>query len=289
MEQYMKRFRTGVMLDSFRLGIDHAIEAAATLHVQGVQAYAVDGEMKPENLTPERKRDILDRITSHGMVIAAICGDLGGHGFTKKEENPAKIEKSKRIIELAKELACNIVTTHIGVVPKDNASERYAVLLDACRELGAFAQSMDAAFAVETGPESPAVLRAFLEDVGSKGFCVNYDPANLVMVTGCDPVQGVYELQDYIVHTHAKDGVMFKKTDPQVIYDYFAQGGIEDINLKEYFLETPLGEGAVDFDAYLHALRDVGYDGFLTIEREVGDDPAEDLAHAVRFLAERQV
>ncbi|WP_066648102.1 sugar phosphate isomerase/epimerase family protein [Christensenella timonensis] len=284
----MARFQIGVMLDSFKIDINRAIEEAARLGVQGVQAYAVDGEMKPSNLSEARKKDILDRIQSHGMVVAAICGDLGGHGFTREEENPCKIEESKRIVELAKQFACNVVTTHIGVVPKDSTCKRYEVLAQACRELGEFAQGMDAAFAVETGPETPETLCSFLKDVGTRGFCVNYDPANLVMVTGSDPVQGVYTLRDYIVHTHAKDGIMLKQSDPQVIYDFFAEGGIDDLNLKDYFLETPLGEGSVDFDAYLKALDEIGYHGFLTVEREVGDTPAKDLAHAVRFLKERQ-
>ena len=61
-------------------------------------------------------------------------------------------------------------------------------------------------------------------------------------------------------------------------------GGIGDLRLGDYFLETPLGEGKVDFDAYLAALRDIGYHGFLTIEREVGDDPARDIGAAVQFL-----
>ncbi len=284
----MKQFKIGVMLDSFKIDIDRAIEEAARLGAQGVQAYAVDGEMKPSNLSANRRKDILDRIESHGMVVAAICGDLGGHGFTYEEENLCKIEESKRIMELAKHFRCNVVTTHIGVVPTDNTSKRYEVLVKACRELGAFAQGMDAAFAVETGPETPETLYHFLQDVGSRGFCVNYDPANLVMVTGSDPVQGVYTLRDYIVHTHAKDGIMLKQSDPQVIYDFFAEGGIDDLNLKDYFLETPLGGGAVDFDAYLKALDEIGYHGFLTVEREVGETPEKDLAHAICFLKERQ-
>lgn len=77
---------------------------------------------------------------------------------------------------------------------------------------------------------------------------------------------------------------MLKKTDPQVIYDFFAEGGIGDLRLEEYFLETPLGKGWVDFDAYLKALREIGYNGYLVVEREVGSDPAEDIRVAVEFL-----
>ncbi|NLN42036.1 MAG: sugar phosphate isomerase/epimerase, partial [Clostridiales bacterium] len=91
-------------------------------------------------------------------------------------------------------------------------------------------------------------------------------------------------LKDYIVHTHAKDGIMKKKTDPEIIYNYFAEGGIEDMRLEDYFLETPLGQGNVDFPKWLKALEDIGYTGFLTIEREVGANPEKDIAEAVNFL-----
>jgi len=187
-------------------------------------------------------------------------------------------------VELALEFGCRVVTTHIGVVPEDTGSETYKVLQEACNELAEFAHERGAYFAIETGPEPADRLKKFLDSLSSKGVAVNFDPANLVMVTDDDPVQGVYTLRDYIVHTHAKDGIMLKKTDPKVIYDFFAEGGIGDLRLSDYFLETPLGEGKVDFDRYLQALMDIGYGGYLTIEREVGANPMEDISHAIRFL-----
>ena len=39
-----------------------------------------------------------------------------------------------------------------------------------------------------------------------------------------------------------------------------------------------------DFDNYLKALDEIGYRGFLTIEREVGEDPTRDITEAARFL-----
>ena len=43
-------------------------------------------------------------------------------------------------------------------------------------------------------------------------------------------------------------------------------------------------EGDVGFDDAMQALRDIGYKGYLTIEREAGDDRVGDVARAVRFL-----
>ncbi|MNL88257.1 L-ribulose-5-phosphate 3-epimerase UlaE [compost metagenome] len=51
-----------------------------------------------------------------------------------------------------------------------------------------------------------------------------------------------------------------------------------------FFREVPLGEGKVDFAAYFAALQDIGYTGYLTIEREVGDQPEVDIRRAVEFI-----
>ena len=188
-----------------------------------------------------------------------------------------------RSVDLALEMGAHVVTTHIGVIPAEK-NDTYKILQEACGELAEYAHENGAWFAIETGPEPAVRLKEFLDSLSSSGVAVNLDPANLVMVTDDDPVQAVYTLKDYIVHTHAKDGILLRKTDPQIIYDFFAEGGIGDLRLDEYFKEVPLGQGKVDFDAWLKALREIGYKGFLTIEREVGSDPAADIGMAVDFL-----
>ncbi len=276
--------KIGVMVDSFKLGLRAGIKKAKEVGADGIQIYAVDGSMDPDNLNKSQRKDLLDYIKSNGLVVSALCGDLGGHGFTIPEENAWKIEKSKRIMELAKDLEANVVTTHIGVIPEDETNSRYGVLQDACEELGTFGDRMGATFAIETGPERSETLKEFLDSLDSNGVGVNLDPANLVMVTGDDPVKAVITLKNYIVHTHAKDGIMLKKTGPQIIYDFFAEGGIGDLRLEDYFAEKPLGQGNVDFAAYMKALSQIGYEGFLTVEREVGKNPERDIEDAVNYL-----
>ena len=275
----MYQFPIGVLLSSFRVDNKLAIKKAAEIGAKGVQLYATQGECAPENMTPAKRRELLDIAKSNGLVFSAICGDLG-MGFGNAEKNPELIEKSKRILDLAKDLETDVVTTHIGVVPENPDHPRYKIMQEACGELCAYADSVQAHFAIETGPETSAVLKTFLDSLGSRGVGVNLDPANLVMVTGDDPVQAVYNLKDYIVHTHAKDGIKLLDKNPEIIY-----GIIEDeIQTGEAFREVPLGEGNVPFPAYLAALEDIGYRGFLTIEREVGDNPAADIELAANFL-----
>lgn len=280
----MYRFPIGVIIDSFRLPPKEAVLKAAELPgVKGIQVYSTRGEMAPENLNAAARKGFLDLVKSNGLVISALCGDLGGGGFVHPEKNPLRIEKSKRILDLAKDLETDVVTTHIGVVPNDTNHDRYKILQEACRELAEYADSIDAHFAVETGPETALTLKGFLDTLDSKGVSVNLDPANLVMVTGDDPVKAVYTLKDYIVHTHAKDGRRLFEKDPEVVYGMAKS----EIVTGPSFEEVPLGEGDVMWDDYLAALNDIGFEGFLTIEREVGDNPAKDIAKAVEFLKEK--
>ena len=275
----MYQFPIGAIIDCFRTDFDDALRQAAELGAKGIQMYATTGEHSPEVMTTAMRREMLDKVESHGLCFSAICGDFG-KGFWDPQENPRLIEGSKRIMEMAQELETNIVTTHIGVVPEDKNNDRYKVMQEACFELSRYADSIGAHFAIETGPETSAVLKEFLDSLGSTGVGVNLDPANLVMVTGDDPVQAVYNLQKYIVHTHAKDGKQIFYKDPEIVY-----GLKKDVIVTEdSFIEVPLGEGSVNWKEYLAALEDIGFKGFLTIEREVGDDPEKDIRKAVEFL-----
>ena len=277
----MVQFPIGVIIDSFRTDTRSSILQAAKLGAQGIQMYSTKGENSPEALTGEKRRELLDFVKSNGLCFSAICGDLG-RGFGNRSLNPHLIEKSKRIMELALELETNVVTTHIGVVPEDPTVERYGIMQEACYELASYADSLGAHFAIETGPEPASVLKKFLNGLHSKGVAVNLDPANLVMVVGDDPVDAVHTLKDYIVHTHAKDGVMIERTNPEYIYGVTPKP--EDLKGIKFFREVPLGEGGVNFKTYLAALEEIGYRGFLTIEREAGEDPAADILTAKNHL-----
>ena len=251
--------KIGLISDSLRLPFAESISAAAKLGVTGVQKYMTDWGFGAEDMTPAKIREIRDIMDSNGLIFSAFCGDFG-----IDLDNDEVIEKSMRVLDKAKELGCSIVTTHIGHI-EDGDSPRMEKLRNNCYKLAAYADSMNSKFACETGTEKAAAMKKFLDDLGAKGLATNMDPANLVMVAKDDPVQAVYTLKDYIVHTHAKDGIVTDKT-------------------KYGWLEVPLGTGGVDWDNYLKALNDIGYQGYLTIEREVGENPGADIAMAVDFL-----
>jgi len=258
--------KIGVIPDCFRLPIREGIRKAAELKLDGIQPYATHGDLDPKNLSKTGRQDLRTFVEGLGLRFSALVGDFGGHGFADPKSIEWRVERTKEVVDLAVELGTDVVTTHIGVVPADPNDAAWKTMVQALPEVGAYAHERGVSLATETGPEPAALLRKLLDTIGNPGLKANYDPANLVMVVGDDPVKGVAELAAYIVHTHAKDGIKLDK------------------NNTPPWKEVPLGTGGVDFPGYLRALKEIGYGGFFTIEREVGENPEADIVLARDFL-----
>ena len=271
--------KIGVMADSFRKeNFALGLAAAKAVGADGMQIYA---DEKIKSCDKPALKEMRRMAEDDGLVFSAVCGDFGCDMYYNGDR--ALIDAEKRIMESAKILGADVVTTHIGVVTEER-DDRYESILSVCRELSAFAESAGGKFAVETGPEKARLLKRFLDEAGN-GISVNFDPANLIMCARDDVLEAVRILGDKIVHAHAKDGVNLKPFDTRALYapGYYGLTPIGK-NYPEYFCETSLGKGGVDWTAYINALKAVGYDGFLTVERECGDDPAKDIGDAVVFL-----
>ena len=264
--------KIGAMTTSFRKPFEEALEASAALGVDGVQIWATNityyhpdrpvGELDPELTREEEQRELMRTLSRLGMGISALCGDLG-RGFVRPDHIAEDVEKTKRMMDLARALGVKVLTSHIGRIPEDPSAPEYRTATEALEEIGRYGDRIGVVFASETGPETGAALAKFLRRLKTRSIKANYDPANMVY-HGFDPVQGVYDLREFIVHTHAKDAI---GPGPR-------RG------------EVPLGEGEVPWRRYLRALQEIGYDGYLTIEREVGEDPAADIVTAAKFLRE---
>lgn len=278
-------FKIGTLADWFGVGLIKGIKQSQNCGASGVQIYA-DNELNPERITREQIKVIKQTTRDCRQEITALCAELGGHGLEIREEHGRKLDYLYKTVDLAGELECPVITTHIGIVPEEEGSDKYRWMQEACSRIGRYAKERGIYVAVETGPEPVECLCRFLD--GCEGsMAVNYDPANLVMVTNVDEVEGVYTAGSRIVHTHAKDGICNWNAGCEVVYGIFADGGIEALNtISTYFTETPLGQGNVRWIPYLNALRDTGYDGYLTIEREVGTNASADIRLAVEFLTE---
>ena len=252
--------KIGAFLGSFKLGVKQSLAKAKEIGLNGIQLSDVKDELEIEKLSGTGIDDLKNLVESYGLVISAVCGDLGGHEFTDKSDVEERIARTKTIMDVTRGLGCSIVQTHIGKIPEDKDAEERKVMKYALEVLGQYGDKIDCFLATETGPEPPTLMSEFLSGIKYETLKVNYDPANLIMKS-YDPIEGVKVLGDYIIHTHAKDG-------------------------KRNNGEVPLGEGDVDFEKYLEALKNINYQGFFVIEREAGENPVKDITEARNFLVQ---
>lgn len=254
----MERLRIGAVVDELKLGVRPGVEKLAAMGLDGFQVYVTRGEMHPDHMPPEARRDFKRFAAGQGLAVSALCADFGG-GFGDAERNRDLVPLMKRVVDLAVDLEVSVVTTHVGVVPEEPGDPRRDAMTRALSDVGAHAEARGVSFATETGLEHGRALRAFIEGLDTRAVRVNFDPANLVM-RGFDVLECVDALAPFIVHTHVKDG---KRGE-----------GL-----------TRVGEGDVPWREYLAALRSAGYEGFYTIEAELKtDDRSAFVADAAAFL-----
>lgn len=256
----MKHFNIGIMLESLRLDFDQSLDQAVEIGADGFQMWFCSPDPMPRDEFLHKR----SAIEAHHLTVSAVCGDIGA--FTDADANVQRIRQMENIFNFAYDIGTRVVTGHIGTIPEDKDAPAYRALYQSMLVIGKMAKERNLTFATETGPESTALMRSFLDELDG-GIGVNFDPANLVMggfsKNGADSVEII---APYIAHTHAKDGVRF------------ADGS--------GCAEVALGQGGVDFPLWMKTLWRCGYRGFLTIERECGDRPVEDCTEALRFLRE---
>lgn len=280
--------KIGLMFNNLRGSVKSALSFCSSIGLNGVQIGITGGKYNIDRVSKSSYARLEKYLIANNLEISAYCGELGGHGFMLEKDNPKNIEKCKRMIDFAVRNGVGIISTHIGVIPEDKNSPVYKTMQKALTEVGRYAKERNIVIAIETGPEKAIVLKEFIDSLDG-GIGVNLDPANLTMCARQDAVEAVYILKDYIVHTHAKDGRNLEPVDTRFVYGFIDEKDKEGLKAPsgKVYEETRIGEGGVDWDKYLKALKDIGYNGYLTIEREYGRNTKQDVSDAAEYLKKR--
>ncbi len=257
----MKRLRIGIRLESLGLPLRRVLAEASRLAVAGVQVDAVE-ELSPKNLSQTGRREFLHLLKSYDLELTAVGCPLR-HGLDCAENQQPRIEHVKQVLSLSFDLGPRRVVIEPGQVPDEKDLERSRLLTDALSALGRHGDRTGTMLALEMGLESGEVLAKFLDRFDTGGLGVNLDPANL-LCHGFAPLEAVRVLNRRIIHAHATD----------------ARRGSSSRSAQE----VPLGAGDIDWLEFLGTLEEIEYRGWLTIERETGDNRLNDVAAGVAFL-----
>ena len=168
--------------------------------------------------------------------------------------------------EFAQKIHVDQMATHVGFLPANYYDEDFrgtvAVLRRICREMKTRGQT----FLFETGQETPVTVLRAIEEIGLDNVGINFDTANLMLYGMGSAADAVLVFGKYIRDTHIKDG-------------FYPTNG------TELGREVRAGEGLANFPLILARLKEVGYNGCFTIEREIsGEDQIADIITARDLL-----
>lgn len=274
-------------MEKWAIGVFTSIDAGLGVHLEVAQELGVPTVQihcpHKANRTPAAAENFLKKCERAGISVTVVFGGFDGEsyadipttartvGLVPQATRAARLQEMKEVADFAKVLGCSSVALHIGVVPADRKSPDYLSLLETTRDLLDHLAGNSQQLNLETGQESAEHLLDFISNVSRDNLFINFDPANMILYGMGDPIEALEKVGPYVRSIHCKDA---KWAAP-------AERG------KKWGTEVPLGEGDVGMETYLRTLLRLGYEGPLTIEREIAHDPARqktDIGHAVRLL-----
>ena len=201
-----------------------------------------------------------------GESYADIPTVLNTVGFIPESTREAREARTYEVVDMTAAIGVPIFACHIGFVPEDHTDPVYAPVRDMVRRICDYCAARGVTFALETGQEPAETLLHFLEDVGRPNLKLNFDPANLILYGTSEPIAALKLVGKHVVSIHCKDGNWPDASKP---------GSLGT--------EMPLGEGSVGMGAFVDMLKEIGYTGAMTIEREVSLDQDMDDRHQAKL------
>ncbi|MCY3008967.1 MAG: sugar phosphate isomerase/epimerase [Planctomycetota bacterium] len=262
---------------SIDAGLGVQLEVARELGVPTIQLHTPHAEGR----TPEAAEKFVRKLKDYGIELTCVFGGFEGEsyadiptvertiGLVPRETRDARLVEMKEISDFTRLLGCSVIGLHVGVVPHDRGSKDYAEVIDITRQLCDHAARNGQAVHLETGQETAEALLKYIEDSERKNLFINFDPANMILYGTGEPIPALKMVGKYVRSVHCKDGT------------WSDQPGVT------WGCEVPLGKGDVDMRAYLSTLKEIGYTGPLTIEREIPQEPERqkaEILHATGLL-----
>ncbi len=247
----MIRHPLGLRLDSSR-PIREQIHEAARTGARGLVLEAI-GDLSPSRLGETGRRELRHLLRTMELSLVALALPTR-RGFDTTDQLDDRVRRADNAFAMAYELGTTVVLVRAGQIPPQDEKERGEVFRGAIHSLSQQADHRGVRLALETGTEPGQRLKTFLDSLEMTSLAASIDPASLLRA-GIDPVATCRELGTWVAHAYAGDAA----------------------NSAARAAPNPRGfgfpAGALDWEEYLGALEEIGYNGFLTVWPEPTEDP----------------
>lgn len=227
-------------------------------HIARIGFDCVDIFTEADGISPGEEQCISDTCSAHNLPVVSLPVVAIGLIDFNDPVRAYHVRRVKAFIDLAARLGGKNILLVLGeylwqkeVIPPE-AQWQWAV--EACRELGDYAAAKGLEIALELEPFRLSLLNdvdsmvRFLDDCAHPAVRANIDISHLVLAD-CGPAE-IAKLKGRVAHVHISD------------CDGMVHG------------DLPPGRGIVKFRPYLQAIKEIGFEGVVSIELEYSPDPA---------------
>lgn len=232
-----------------------------------------------ESMYSDEYADIIkDAVAQTGFKITAIWAGWDGPrewnftygpstiGLVPPTYRNARLNALKKASDLALQLGVNKIITHVGFIPENPDHPDFSGTVGALRNLCRFLKARNQYFLFETGQETPVTMLRTIQAIETDNIGINLDTANLILYGKANTLDALDVFGKYVMETHIKDGVY----------------PVDGMKLGK---EVPAGQGKANLPAVIKKLKELGFTGTFTIEREItGEQQQKDIAMARDLL-----
>ena len=187
-------------------------------------------------------------------------------GLVPPEYRTMRIKNLCDGADFAHKIGVADVISHMGFIPENPYDPNFSSFCVAVKTVATHLKNNGQYLLFETGQETPVTMLRCFETVGCDNLGINLDTANLILYGKANPVDALDVFGRYVRNLHAKDGCY-------------------PTNGHDLGCETRIGDGKVDFKALFKKLHELGYDSYVTIEREIeGEQQLSDIKEAREYL-----
>ena len=232
-----------------------------------------------ESMYSEEYADIINNaVAQTGFKITAIWAGWDGPrewnftygpstiGLVPPTYRDARLNMLKKASNLASKIGVDKIITHVGFIPENPDHPDFAGTVGALRNICRYMKARNQYFLFETGQETPVTMLRTIQAIETDNVGINLDTANLILYGKANTLDALDVFGKYVMETHIKDGVY----------------PVDGMKLGK---EVPAGQGKANLPAVIKRLKELGFTGTFTIEREIsGEQQQKDIAMAKDLL-----
>ncbi len=264
---------------SIDAGLGVKLEVARELGIPTIQLHAPHRSTR----TAENADQFIAKLEDLGIQLTAVFGGFEGEsyadiptvsetvGLVPPATRSARLQEMKEISDFARLLGCDVVALHLDLFLTVLQHQRMARSSKSLANCAITRLAMTRTSTLKTGQETADGLLEFIGSVARSNLFINFDPANMILYGTGEPIEALRKVGSYVRSIHCKDAT------------WSDQPGVT------WGCEMPLGKGQVNLELYLRTLKEIGYRGPLTIEREIPQEPQrqkDEIGSAAGLLAQ---